>query len=451
MIKKTLSYQIELIKLNPTIKKSLRKTIKIFLHVIRFINKVIYDNKDDILSLKNKTEQYDYIEKLIHSTKHTKAKYPEFDTLFPYLPAYLRRSAVSRSLGHMSSYFSNLDNYNDKRYNAISNGKKFKEKEPSLNLNPNIMPTFFKNNMYKPTKDGFIYIKLYDKNEWKYFKIKLKKNDYEYLNKVTGKRNNPSLEFKNNKFYIRFSFENEINLSELKPVKDRLIMAVDLGINTHATCSIMKSDGTVIARKFITNATDKTTLNHLLNKKRILQRKSGRWDYAPLTHIQNKINNVNKNIENYVVHNVIKTALDYKVDVIVFERLSSNFKGKSFMKANYWRKKHIIKKICNKIHLYNIRYSTVNCRYSSRLAFDGSGYVKRGKEIKKPYSRKKNKVNVNYSICMFPNKKFYNCDLNASYNIGARYFYREFYKEKNIDLDKSITEVTLNDLKNLVI
>ena len=52
---------------------------------------------------------------------------------------------------------------------------------------------------------------------------------------------------------------------------------------------------------------------------------------------------------------------------------------------------------------------------------------------------------------MFPNKKFYNCDLNASYNIGARYFYREFYKEKNKELDKPITEITLNDLKNLVI
>ena len=38
------------------------------------------------------------------------------------------------------------------------------------------------------------------------------------------------------------------------------------------------------------------------------------------------------------------------------------------------------------------------------------------------------KTSGNYSICEFQTGKIYNCDLNASYNIGARYFVREIIK-----------------------
>ena len=33
-----------------------------------------------------------------------------------------------------------------------------------------------------------------------------------------------------------------------------------------------------------------------------------------------------------------------------------------------------------------------------------------------------------YNVCEFTTGKVYNCDLNASYNIGARYFVREILK-----------------------
>lgn len=38
----------------------------------------------------------------------------------------------------------------------------------------------------------------------------------------------------------------------------------------------------------------------------------------------------------------------------------------------------------------------------------------------------------NYSICMFQNGKQYHCDLNASYNIGARYFVGERLKSDSV-------------------
>ena len=53
-----------------------------------------------------------------------------------------------------------------------------------------------------------------------------------------------------------------------------------------------------------------------------------------------------------------------------------------------------------------------------------AGKVKRG-EYKQGEQTKHN-----YSICVFQNWKTYNSDLNASYNIGARYFIRELLKSE---------------------
>ena len=67
-----------------------------------------------------------------------------------------------------------------------------------------------------------------------------------------------------------------------------------------------------------------------------------------------------------------------------------------------------------KAHRMGLRISHVNAWNTSALAFDGSGKVERSKD--------------NFSICRFQTGKMYNCDLNASYNIGSRYFVREIIK-----------------------
>lgn len=54
----------------------------------------------------------------------------------------------------------------------------------------------------------------------------------------------------------------------------------------------------------------------------------------------------------------------------------------------------------------------VPARGTSKYAFDGSGEVTRS-------------VNGNYSVCRFKNGKVYNCDLNATYNIAAKFFLRD--------------------------
>jgi hypothetical protein len=74
--------------------------------------------------------------------------------------------------------------------------------------------------------------------------------------------------------------------------------------------------------------------------------------------------------------------------------------------------------VTDKSHRLGMRISRVNARGTSSLAYDGSGKVVRGMDA----GFKTN------SICQFQSGKTYNCDLNASYNIGARYFIREILK-----------------------
>ena len=62
-------------------------------------------------------------------------------------------------------------------------------------------------------------------------------------------RSAPTLEKRHHKYFLRFSYTEEKNLSKTG-VKAQTICSVDLGINTDAVCTIMRADGTVLGRRF---------------------------------------------------------------------------------------------------------------------------------------------------------------------------------------------------------
>ena len=103
-------------------------------------------------------------------------------------------------------------------------------------------------------------------------------------------------------------------------------------------------------------------------------------------------------------------------DVIVFEYLEMQGKipGKKKQKLHLWRKRDIQRRCEHQAHRKGMRVSRICAWNTSRLAYDGSGAVTRDWE--------------DYSLCTFQTGKRYNCDLSASYNIGARYFIRELLK-----------------------
>ena len=439
------SYNVEVINNTNKLRQIVANTLALYNSAINYVCDIVLKHYDEINELNN-LEGRMYLEHLIHNTKNNIAKY-DFDSIYYKLPCYLLRDIESKAIGHIFSYKSNLDNYKKERYNKISNGKKFKKREPSLSK-CNLLPSFYKGNMYKMISDNKIALKIYEDNDWKYEEFKLKKNDLKYINKINGKRYNPEIKIIGKKIYIKFTFEIEDLKLQDKELNKRIICGVDLGVNNDATISIMNYEGTILGRHFI-NTNNKDLMNHLLNKKRKIQRNSGNYKYLRNLHINNKINSINENIVNHTVNQIIKICLSYGVDVIVFENLRHKFKRakKSFRaRLHRWRKIAIYNKAYEMAHRNGIRVSTVNPNGTSRYAYDGSGEVERD--------------NDNYSICKFVSGKIYNCDLSASYNIAARYYIRETLKpldvnsrselETKASLALSGTKLTYNTFKVLL-
>ena len=439
------SYNVEVINNTNKLRHIVANTLALYNSALNYVCDVVLKHYDEINELNN-LEGRMYLEHLIHNTKNNIAKY-DFDSIYYKLPCYLLRDIESKAIGHIFSYKSNLDNYKKERYNKISNGKKFKKREPNLSK-CNLLPSFYKGNMYKMISDNKIALKIYEDNDWKYEEFKLKKNDLKYINKINGKRYNPEIKIIGKKIYIKFTFEIEDLKLQDKELNKRIICGVDLGVNNDATISIMNYEGTILGRHFI-NTNNKDLMNHLLNKKRKIQRNSGNYKYLRNLHINNKINSINENIVNHTVNQIIKICLSYGVDVIVFENLRHKFKRakRSFRaRLHRWRKIAIYNKAYEMAHRNGIRVSTVNPNGTSKYAYDGSGLVERD--------------NDNYSICKFVSGKIYNCDLSASYNIAARYYIRETLKpldvnsrselETKASLALSGTKLTYNTFKVLL-
>lgn len=407
------SYAIEIKHIN----KLFRQTIKIYNDAISFCIKVFEENWDvlETLNVGNK-ERKTYADSLIHSTKSNIAAYPEFDAKFHKMPSYLRFAVINTALGYLSSYHSNFDNW---KYLDTDS------KAPTLQTHLNKLPIFYKGNMYLDDCVGdAVRLKLFINNDWNWIEVQLKHTDVVSIQKhmQNAKMSVPTLEKRNKKWFLRFAFEGKVGLNNTK-LEEQRILAVDLGINTDATCSVMNIDGAILAREFIDFASDKDQLYHTLNKIKKVQQKYGSnnvtklWRYAKF---------YNEELARKIANAITDTAIKYNCDVIVFEYLDikGKKKGSRKQKLQMWKKNTIQKITEHKAHKNGIRISHICARGTSKLAYDGSGKVLRGKDAS---------LNT-YELCRFSNGKIYNCDLSASYNIGARYFIRETQKSISVKM-----------------
>ena len=66
------------------------------------------------------------------------------------------------------------------------------------------------------------FLKLYDGHDWKWFAVRLKHTDMEYLRKHwSGKKASaPMLEKKHDKYFLRFTYAEEVSLNRT-PVKEQ--------------------------------------------------------------------------------------------------------------------------------------------------------------------------------------------------------------------------------------
>ena len=364
----------------------------------------IYADSETQKGLSDNTVRVLTIEVLTHRTRsHALPKY-DFDEQFPKFPSYLRRSAIMEALGMVQSYKSNLANW------EVSARKNGKPKPPTVGRS---FPFMYKGNCFLRISEDEAKLKAWVRNTWDWVTVTLRRSDLSYIREhcINRKEGCPTLRRRGKNWFLDFPFEERAELDKT-PLKEKVALGVDLGINSAAVCSAIDAGGAVCGRRFIKLPHENDRLRRGCNRIRRAQRNGAKR----MPHLWAGINGQNRAMAIKTARFIVQTALDFGAHVIVFEHLDLQGKkhGRLAQRLHLWNANTIQKMVEDMAHRNGIRVSRVNARNTSKLAFDGSGEVSRDKD--------------NASLCTFASGKRYNCDLSASYNIGARYFIRELLK-----------------------
>lgn len=379
----------------------------------------------------------------VKTAKNQSPKY-SFSTSFYKFPSYLRRAAIAEAFGLVSSYHSGLDKWSSLPVLE-------RKRRPSIPKAGFVFPAMYRDNCFVRTGSYTARIKVWTHNTWDWIEVKLKKGDVKYILRRCSSRKEcvPTLRQRGKIWSLDFSFEERVALADSVDIEDQRILSVDLGLNSACVCSVMTSDGTVVGRRFLRLPSEYDRLWHCIGHIKHAQQSGARR----MPGLWAKAKGVNDDISVKTARFIVDTAMLFGVDTIVMEALDLNGKkrGSKKQRLALWRARYVQSMVEVKAHRAGIRISRVCAWNTSRLAFDGSGRVLRGGETAK--------VGNNYSLCEFPNGKVYNCDLNASYNIGARYYIREILRNQSERTRLALTAkvpslarrstCTLSDLKDL--
>ena len=348
------------------------------------------------------------VERLVHPTsKNPNTRHTYFQNNFYKFPSYLRRAAIEFVAGQVSSYLTRYERWRS----GIRSSKK--SKPPVFNIDTGCYPALYQGQMFKIRDDNNVELKLWNGKEWRWSILQIKSKRKRHLH---GVLKSPSLIFHPNK-------RNGLYLSvpiELKPKRKVAlgkVCAVDVGINTLATCSIIKQDGTVVARKFIHPAADIDHRNKQARLIRTSAKKTKNLSTGFCSTRYRKAKNINNQIAHVTSNEIIRFAAQHEANVIVFEDLKGwrpkAGRTKSPLKQRFhqWLHRKLVTLTEDKFKEQGGKVSYIYARGTSSNAYDGSGKLKRSKE--------------QYELATFANGKKYNCDLSASYNIGARYWANE--------------------------
>lgn len=412
--------------------KTLDATLEVYREALSFIVDVINREWSSIEGLTTK-EVTQVVERYIHQTRNNPSPKYNFTTSFYKFPSYFRRAAISSAFGIVRSYKKNYTNWLKEKHATEEAGKRFKKKPPILNIEHEAFPVFYKGNMYMKASRNQVSIKVLHNNDWVWVTIDLDVRNFKNRGVTDWKENNPTLTKKGKRYFLNLSYTKNIKLNKTK-VKDQTIISVDLGLTTSAVCSAMLSDGTVIGREFINQPIEKDRMKTLTNKLRKAQRSSG---YIEAPNFWRRINGLQNHIRIHTAVEIIRFAEKHHADIIVFEylggiRIPRGVFGPKRLRhrLHHWCQVGIQSKVEEMAHYRGMRIRRINPRNTSALAFDGSGKIKR---------------NSKKDLATFQGGKVYHSDLNASYNIGARYFIREllksFSEKKRLALQAKVPEL----------
>lgn len=398
-------------------------------------------------------ERVNAVDKMIHKTAdNLDPKHKYFQSIIKRhpshrkFPSYLRRAAIADAIGIVSSF--------QTRYREWQSGIRARRdaKPPRLTAMCNTYPVLYKGqqiryNLNYQTVD----IKVWSGTDWVWLTgIKVKRHG---LNRHLTDGNeicSPAIVVNKNKCQLSMP----LKIEKINREDSNYVVSVDLGINNAATCAVVGKDGTVKARLFINPARDIDRRNQ---RRMMIAKKSKQTQNITNSKGQKgfckglyrKSSHINLEISRQVGRGIVEFAKTHNIKVIVIESLSG-WKAKAGKKGSLLKQKFHLWCHAKIVEILTDRWSelggqiqAINPKYTSAYAYDGSGKVKRNKN--------------NYSLALFKSGKQYNCDLSASYNIGARYWYCLITGDKSFSRvfvskssnDTLRTPVTLETLRNL--
>ena len=387
--------------------KILKDTLKLYRAAVDYLIDVRLAEDDLFKGQMWNREAMMLMESLVHKTKENPSPKYDFDSRFYKFPSGYRRDAIAKAIGLVESYQSNLLRWD-------GTGKPPKRPKAGYSC-----PTLYKGlpKSYERTGDLTARIKVRIRNTWDWIDISLRKTDVDYIRKycMNRREQSPLLQRKGRRWELMFPFEETVYIRDI-PIEEQVILSVDLGINSACVCTVMTAEGTILGREFLSLPKEEDSLKRVLNRIKKAQQHGAR---SPKT-LWAVAEGINKDISVKTARFIDEISARYGCDTVIFEHLETEGKKKGSKKQrmHLWKARYVQKMSLIRAHRRGMRYTTVNAWGTSRLAYDGSGKVQRGKEAELG----------SYSLCRFQTGKIYNCDLNASYNIGARYIVREKLK-----------------------
>ena len=148
------------------------------------------------------------------------------------------------ALGKVSSYRSNLANWE-----AAESAKR--GKQPSLPQVGYVYPAMYRSGMFVCTEMYRATVNVFIRNTWDWVLVDFRKSDADYIlrRRKNCKECVLALQKRGKKWFLDFVFQTSAKLPDV-PIKDTSILAVDLGLNSACTCSIMTRSARSSERNF---------------------------------------------------------------------------------------------------------------------------------------------------------------------------------------------------------
>ena len=220
------------------------ETVRLYRQAVSFFVDVCLTEWNLISTGKLQKERVNLVESLTIQTKQNPVVSYDFSAEFYKFPSYLRRAAIAEALGKVSSYRSNLANW--EAADSAKRGEK-----PSLPQVGYIYPAMYRSGMFIRTGIYQAALKVFIRNTWDWVLVDLRKSDADYILRrcKNCKECVLALQKRGKKWFLDFVFQTSAKLPDV-PIKDTSILAVDLGLSSACTCSIMTRSARSSERNF---------------------------------------------------------------------------------------------------------------------------------------------------------------------------------------------------------